>query len=151
METSDQSHQEKPTQNKVQLNRNWSKFLVNFIFWSVVILVVVLIYISPKTPNSQTQSYLYCWDTGDPRPHHFGHRVAGDHLCSDEELKTQTTTSTPIPSIDPYTNFISSYFIPVLSSSWEYTGYNGNVPVIRSRVQNNSSSTIIRVYLKYTY
>ena len=33
-----------------------------------------------------SQSYWYCWDIGDPAPHHLGHPVSGDHLCSDSEL-----------------------------------------------------------------
>src|SRR5437868_11575510 len=28
-----------------------------------------------------TQSYLYCWNRGNPAPHHLGHPVYGDHLC----------------------------------------------------------------------
>lgn len=32
------------------------------------------------------QRYWYCWDVGSPSPHHLGHRVAGDHLCSNAEL-----------------------------------------------------------------
>jgi hypothetical protein len=32
------------------------------------------------------QSYWYCWDTGDPQPHHLGHHVSGDHYCSQAEL-----------------------------------------------------------------
>jgi hypothetical protein len=34
-----------------------------------------------------SNSYWYCWNTGDPSPHHLGHPVSGDHLCSDSELK----------------------------------------------------------------
>jgi hypothetical protein len=33
-----------------------------------------------------TQGYWYCWDSGDPKPHHFGHQVSGDHLCTDREV-----------------------------------------------------------------
>lgn len=33
-----------------------------------------------------TQSYWYCWDTGAPDPHHLGHVVSGDHLCTSQEL-----------------------------------------------------------------
>jgi len=31
-------------------------------------------------------SYWYCWDEGAKAPHHLGHYVAGDHVCSDDEL-----------------------------------------------------------------
>ena len=31
-------------------------------------------------------SYWYCWDKGDPAPHHLGKRVSGDHPCSQAEL-----------------------------------------------------------------
>jgi hypothetical protein len=34
-----------------------------------------------------TNSYWYCWDKGAKSPHHLGHHVDGDHLCSDAELK----------------------------------------------------------------
>jgi hypothetical protein len=33
-----------------------------------------------------TQDYWYCWDEGDPMPHHLGYHVSGDHLCDDSEL-----------------------------------------------------------------
>lgn len=32
------------------------------------------------------QTYWYCWDTGDPDPHHLGYRVLDDHYCSQDEL-----------------------------------------------------------------
>jgi len=34
-----------------------------------------------------TNSYWYCWDQGDKAPHHLGHYVEGDHVCSNAELK----------------------------------------------------------------
>lgn len=34
-----------------------------------------------------TQDYWYCWDDGDPAPHHLGYPVDGDHLCTDGELQ----------------------------------------------------------------
>jgi hypothetical protein len=33
-----------------------------------------------------TQSYWYCWDSGNLSPHHLGYSVSGDHLCSKQEL-----------------------------------------------------------------
>jgi hypothetical protein len=36
--------------------------------------------------NSVSQYYYYCWDTGDPSPHHLGYPVSGDHYCTDGEL-----------------------------------------------------------------
>jgi len=33
-----------------------------------------------------SNSYWYCWDHGDKAPHHLGHYVEGDHVCSDSEL-----------------------------------------------------------------
>jgi hypothetical protein len=32
-------------------------------------------------------SYWYCWDKGAKAPHHLGHYVEGDHVCSNAELK----------------------------------------------------------------
>jgi hypothetical protein len=37
--------------------------------------------------SSNANSYWYCWDQGDKAPHHLGHYVDGDHVCSDDELK----------------------------------------------------------------
>lgn len=37
-------------------------------------------------------AYWYCWDVGDPHPHHLGARVSGDHLCTDAELQQATQT-----------------------------------------------------------
>lgn len=39
------------------------------------------------TDNEVTQSYYYCWDSGAPEPHHYGHPVSGDHLCTNAELR----------------------------------------------------------------
>jgi hypothetical protein len=37
--------------------------------------------------GSQTsQSYYYCWNSGPPSPHHLGHYVSGDHVCTDKEI-----------------------------------------------------------------
>ncbi|HEY5267943.1 MAG TPA: CAP domain-containing protein [Candidatus Saccharimonadales bacterium] len=38
------------------------------------------------TPQVATQTYWYCWDTGNPSPHHLGYRVSGDHYCTNQEL-----------------------------------------------------------------
>jgi hypothetical protein len=38
------------------------------------------------TEDAVTQSYLYCWNYGPPQPHHLGHPVSGDHLCTNREL-----------------------------------------------------------------
>jgi len=36
---------------------------------------------------TSTNTYWYCWDHGAKEPHHLGHYVSGDHVCSDDELK----------------------------------------------------------------
>lgn len=44
------------------------------------------------TPSDSTSfnTYWYCWDNpAEGGPHHLGHPVLGDHICSDEELKSQ--------------------------------------------------------------
>ena len=39
---------------------------------------------------TSSNSYWYCWDNpADGGPHHLGHPVYGDHICSDEELKNE--------------------------------------------------------------
>lgn len=39
---------------------------------------------------TSSNSYWYCWDNpAAGGPHHLGHRVPGDHICSDDELKDQ--------------------------------------------------------------
>lgn len=47
----------------------------------------------PPHLSNRDYAYWYCWNRGDPRPHHLGAFVQGDHICSEEEL--QATTSTP--------------------------------------------------------
>lgn len=37
--------------------------------------------------HAPSQTYWYCWDYGDPDPHHIGHPVEGDHLCTPDELR----------------------------------------------------------------
>lgn len=39
-----------------------------------------------KNEPPTSQSYWYCWDKGDPSPHHLGYPVDGDHICNDLEL-----------------------------------------------------------------
>ncbi len=40
--------------------------------------------------SNSYNSYWYCWDNpAEGGPHHLGHPVSGDHICSDEELKNQ--------------------------------------------------------------
>lgn len=57
--------------------------------------------------SASTNTYWYCWDTGDPSPHHIGHPVSGDHLCSDSELaaaRSESSTSAhtvPTPPSSP--------------------------------------------------
>jgi hypothetical protein len=51
-----------------------------------------------------SNGYWYCWDTGDPAPHHLGHPVAGDHLCSSAGLAaSQSTTSSQSSAAPPAT------------------------------------------------
>jgi hypothetical protein len=42
--------------------------------------------------SNEDYGYWYCWDVGDPRPHHIGAPVSGDHMCSDVELQQATET-----------------------------------------------------------
>ena len=39
-----------------------------------------------STYSNGTSYYWYCWDSGDPDPHHLGHHVSGDHHCTYKEL-----------------------------------------------------------------
>jgi hypothetical protein len=69
-----------------------SKGILTILFW--VAAIGGLFWFSSSHSNSSgprddghvSQSYLYCWDTGDPSPHHLGHHVSGDHYCTDKEL-----------------------------------------------------------------
>jgi hypothetical protein len=42
---------------------------------------------APASNDRVTQTYWYCWDDGHGGPHHLGYRLAGDHLCSNGELR----------------------------------------------------------------
>lgn len=39
-------------------------------------------------PDSDVNSYFYCWNSGSLQPHHIGHPIAGDHLCTYGELRS---------------------------------------------------------------
>lgn len=41
----------------------------------------------PSQPDWQIEGEWYCWNTGLLAPHHIGHRVLGDHLCTWGELR----------------------------------------------------------------
>lgn len=45
---------------------------------------------NPSRLTNRDYAYWYCWDRGEPRPHHLGHRSVGDHVCSEEELDGAT-------------------------------------------------------------
>ena len=49
-------------------------------------LVVAIVLVGLIWQHFQQQSYWYCYDTGAPSPHHLGHVISGDHLCSSAEL-----------------------------------------------------------------
>lgn len=75
------------------MNNFWEKLgIVGF--WIFIIAVIFLYFRNSNssnntyhtTPQSQTNTYWYCWDSGNPSPHHLGHHVYGDHLCSESEL-----------------------------------------------------------------
>jgi hypothetical protein len=55
----------------------------------LVLLTTVLLMAGPIAgcADSSGNYYWYCWDDGQGGPHHLGHPVSGDHLCSDAELK----------------------------------------------------------------
>lgn len=42
---------------------------------------------APTESALSVNSYWYCWDEGAVEPHHYGHPLEGDHVCSDDELK----------------------------------------------------------------
>ncbi|MFJ4517468.1 hypothetical protein [Streptomyces sp. NPDC088816] len=42
---------------------------------------------NPELPDDAIHGYWYCWNTGALAPHHLGHRVSGDHLCTRGELR----------------------------------------------------------------
>jgi len=60
------------------------KEVVMVVLFCGIILAAIYFYFNKYSPV--TQSYWYCWDTGNPTPHHLGHPVYGDHLCTDQEL-----------------------------------------------------------------
>ncbi len=46
----------------------------------------------PLASDDETEGYWYCWDSGALAPHHFGHRVPHDHLCTWGELRAAGAT-----------------------------------------------------------
>jgi hypothetical protein len=40
----------------------------------------------PLAGCATENTYWYCWEQGAKEPHHLGHYVAGDHVCSNDEL-----------------------------------------------------------------
>jgi hypothetical protein len=47
---------------------------------------------TPTTSRLSNRDYGYCWDVGDPHPHHLGAYVSGDHLCAAAELQQASQT-----------------------------------------------------------
>lgn len=58
----------------------------NRIVGAVVLTVVAWIVSAIVYHAAMSQSYWYCWDSGNLSPHHLGYSVSGDHLCSKQEL-----------------------------------------------------------------
>jgi len=46
----------------------------------------VLLLVASLLAGCGGSGYWYCWDKGDPKPHHLGKKVSGDHPCSQAEL-----------------------------------------------------------------
>lgn len=42
--------------------------------------------IGTSTTDNRIQTYWYCWNSGNPSPHHLGYPVYGDHYCTYQEL-----------------------------------------------------------------
>lgn len=42
----------------------------------------------PNQPDDEVEGYWYCWNTGPLNPHHLGHRIPTDHLCTWGELRS---------------------------------------------------------------
>jgi hypothetical protein len=50
-------------------------------------LVLAVVGLAAAGCSTSNYNYWYCWDNpSDGGPHHLGHPVAGDHICSDDEL-----------------------------------------------------------------
>ncbi|MEU6416043.1 hypothetical protein [Streptomyces spiralis] len=47
---------------------------------------------NPALPDDEIQGYWYCWNSGDPGPHHLDHWVPNDHLCTWGELRSAGVT-----------------------------------------------------------
>ncbi len=45
-----------------------------------------------------SSSYWYCWDNGVPAPHHLGHPVKDDHLCTQEDVSDPRNLWLPMPN-----------------------------------------------------
>ena len=79
--------------------------------WMLVLVVTFSVAAILSACSESTNTYWYCWDTGNPSPHHLGHPVSGDHLCSDSELaaaRAQSSTASqaavlPTPTLSPPT------------------------------------------------
>jgi hypothetical protein len=89
----------KPAGSLYERIYNKAVFALSAVVTVVAILVVVSWVVGVFTDDSSTNpshltnrdyAYWYCWNTGEPRPHHLGHRSVGDHVCSEEELSGAT-------------------------------------------------------------
>ena len=65
------------------MRHNWTEWVPLIMLITVI---VTFLFILPNLPFIPHQGYWYCWDKGDPKPHHLGYKVSGDHLCTNREL-----------------------------------------------------------------
>ncbi|MET9899809.1 hypothetical protein [Streptomyces sp. NPDC006446] len=47
---------------------------------------------NPALSDEEIEGYWYCWNSGDPQPHHLDHWVPNDHLCTWGELRNAEVT-----------------------------------------------------------
>ncbi|POX58698.1 hypothetical protein C3492_36390 [Streptomyces sp. Ru62] len=47
---------------------------------------------NPSLSDDDIEGYWYCWNSGDPAPHHLDHWVPNDHLCTWGELRSSGAT-----------------------------------------------------------
>lgn len=67
---------------------------------SATLAVVLALTITGVVGCGATNTYWYCWDTGAASPHHAGHPVSNDHVCSDGELKDNPPPGSEADGID---------------------------------------------------
>jgi hypothetical protein len=122
-----------PPVNRWQSIRN---YVLRGLWLVIALIVVVLIFgwctgyaemVYDQHFGAEQETGGYCWDHGDPHPHHLGHRVPNDHVCKRDDLADAARRRFErAADVTPYQNDLSASSVTRLVKASIVGGLSAN-------------------------